>query len=169
MSDMDKHVVKPKSAAHFESLTFTLGTDEFGIDLQCVQELCGYAAVTALADTPVFIKGLMALRGMTIPVIDLRLRLNLGQPVYDQFTVVIIVKVDGQTAGLVVDRVADVIEVQTAQIKPVKPLASSIALDYLLGVCMLKDRGLILIDIRKFLLSCDPDMLWQLDSKVARP
>ena len=79
-----------------EYLAFTLGSEEYGIDILKVQEIRGYEAVTRIANAPEFIKGVINLRGIIIPVVDMRIKFNLGTPTYDQFTVVIILNIGGR-------------------------------------------------------------------------
>jgi purine-binding chemotaxis protein CheW len=96
-----------KSAAG-EYLTFVLGEEEYGIEILKVQEIRGYDAVTPIANTPNFIKGVVNLRGKIVPIVDLRIKFNLGKVVYDEFTVVIILNLSGRVVGIVVDGVSDV-------------------------------------------------------------
>jgi len=98
---------KPDASGN-EYLAFTLGSEEYGIDILKVQEIRGYEAVTRIANAPEFIKGVINLRGIIIPVVDMRIKFNLGTPTYDQFTVVIILNIGGRIMGMVVDSVSDV-------------------------------------------------------------
>src|SRR5438105_6918460 len=100
-----------------EFLAFTLGKEEYGIDILKVQELRGYEAVTRIANSPDFIKGVVNLRGIIVPIIDMRIKFNLGEPTYNQFTVVIILNIAGRIVGMVVDSVSDVIALSSEQIK----------------------------------------------------
>src|SRR6476620_5631188 len=101
-----------------EYLAFTLGSEEYGIDILKVQEIRGYEAVTRIANAPEFIKGVINLRGIIIPVVDMRIKFKLGTPTYDQFTVVIILNIGGRVMGMVVDSVSDVTTLAPDQIKP---------------------------------------------------
>jgi purine-binding chemotaxis protein CheW len=92
-----------------ELLTFTLGSEEYGIDILKVQEIRGYDAVTTIANSPAFIKGVINLRGIIVPIVDMRIKFNLGKVDYDQFTVVIILNLANRVMGIVVDGVSDVI------------------------------------------------------------
>ena len=76
-----------------ELLTFTLGTEEYAIDILKVQEIRGYEAVTRIANTPAFIKGVINLRGVIVPIVDMRIKFDLGEPVYNEFTVAIILNI----------------------------------------------------------------------------
>src|SRR5689334_25379630 len=86
-----------------EFLSFTLGDEEYGIDIQKVQELRGYDAVTRIANAPAYIKGVVNLRGIIVPIIDMRIKFDLGEPSYDQFTVVLVLNIGGRVGGMVVD------------------------------------------------------------------
>lgn len=134
-----------------EFLAFTLGGEEYGVDIQKVQELRGYDTVTRMANAPEFIKGVVNLRGIIVPIIDMRIKFNLGTPTYDQFTVVIILNVRQRVMGMVVDSVSDVITLSAGQIKPAPQMGSAIDTDYLIGLGTIDERMLILVDIDKLM------------------
>jgi purine-binding chemotaxis protein CheW len=138
-----------------EFLAFTLGEEEYGLDIQKVQELRGYDAVTRIANAPEFIKGVVNLRGIIVPIIDMRIKLNLGTPTYDQFTVVIILALAGRVIGMVVDSVSDVITLTSEQVKPAPEMGSALNTDYLIGLGTIEQRMLILVDIDKLMASAD--------------
>jgi purine-binding chemotaxis protein CheW len=142
-----------------EFLAFTLGTEEYGIDIQKVQELRGYDSVTRIANAPEFIKGVVNLRGIIVPIIDMRLKFKLGTPVYDQFTVVIILNIAGRVVGMVVDSVSDVITLSGDQIKPAPEMGAAVNVDYLIGLGALDQRMLILVDIDRLMSSADIGLL----------
>lgn len=142
-------------ATVLEFLAFTLGDEEYGIDIQKVQELRGYDTVTRIANSPEFIKGIVNLRGVIVPIIDMRIKFNLGTPVYDQFTVVIILNIGGRITGMVVDSVSDVITLTAAQVKPAPEMGDTLDTDYLIGLGALDDRMLILIDIDRLMSSAE--------------
>lgn len=133
--------------AEQEFLAFTLGQEEYGINLRNVQELRGYETVTQLANTPAYLKGVLNLRGTIVPIVDMRIKLNLGEPVYDQFTVVIVLNIRGRTMGIVVDGVSDVVALAADQLRPAPQMGVAVATDHLLGLGVLDDRMLILLDI----------------------
>ena len=139
-----------------EYLAFTLGKEEYGIDILKVQEIRGYEAVTRIANAPVFVKGVINLRGIIVPVVDMRIKFNLGQPTYDQFTVVIILNINGRIVGMVVDSVSDVTTLTADQIKPAPEMDTTFNSDYLIGLGTIDERMLILVDIDKLMTS--PDM-----------
>jgi purine-binding chemotaxis protein CheW len=140
-------------------LAFTLGDEEYGVDIQKVQELRGYDAVTRIANAPDFIKGVVNLRGIIVPIIDMRIKFQLGMPTYDQFTVVIILNIGHRTIGMVVDNVSDVLSLQPEEIKPAPEMGTAIDTDYLIGLGTLDSRMLILIDIDRLMSSSDIGMV----------
>jgi purine-binding chemotaxis protein CheW len=134
-----------------EFLTFKLGDEEYGIDIQRVQEIRSYEEPTRMANMPSHIKGVVNLRGVIVPILDLRLRFNLAQASYDEFTVVIVLNIGSKVVGIVVDGVSDVVTFAPKDLRPVPELSSAIGNDYLLGIGSLQDRMLILLDIEKLL------------------
>ena len=145
-----------------EFLAFTLGEEEYGIDILRVQEIRGYEAVTRIASAPEFIKGVINLRGIIIPVVDMRIKFQLGTPVYDQFTVVIILNVGGRVVGMVVDSVSDVTTLTREQIRPAPEMGSSFDAQVLMGLGTIDERMLILIDIDRLMSSPDMGLLEKL-------
>ncbi|MGJ7501118.1 chemotaxis protein CheW [Variovorax sp. ZT5P49] len=145
----------PASAGvnRLEVVTFKLGEEEYGIDIQKVQELRGYDAVTRIANAPEYIKGVVNLRGIIVPIIDMRIKFKLGDPTYDQFTVVIVLNIAGRVVGMVVDSVSDVITLTGDQIKPAPEMGSVLDADYLIGLGTLEERMLILVDIDRLMSS----------------
>ena len=131
-----------------EFLTFTLGKEEYGMPILNVQEIRGYDAVAHIANTPDFIKGVVNLRGIIVPVVDMRLKFHLGQADYTELTVVIILNVAGRVIGMVVDGVSDVITIGTDQVKPAPEFGSAIDTEYVMGLGAVDERMLILVNSR---------------------
>ncbi|MET0320875.1 MAG: chemotaxis protein CheW [Duganella sp.] len=148
--------------AGHEYLAFKLGTEEYGIDILKVQEIRGYEAVTRIANAPDFIKGVINLRGIIIPVVDMRIKFNLGEPIYDQFTVVIILNINGRIVGMVVDSVSDVTTLTPEQVKPAPEMGTAFSSDYMIGLGTIDERMLILVNIDKLMLSPDMGLMEQL-------
>ncbi len=142
-----------------EFLAFKLGAEEYGIDIQKVQELRGYDAVTRIANAPEHIKGVVNLRGIIVPIIDMRIKFDLGEPTYDQFSVVIVLNVAGRIVGMVVDSVSDVITLVSEQIKPAPEMGSALDTDYLIGLGTLDERMLILVDIEQLMASAEMGLI----------
>lgn len=138
-----------------EYLTFSLGQEEYGIDILKVQEIRGYDTVTRIANSPEFIKGVINLRGIIVPIIDMRIKFNLEHADYNELTVVIILNVMGRVIGMVVDGVSDVITLKPDQIKPAPEFGATIDTRYVTGVGTVDDRMLILVDIERLLSSSD--------------
>jgi purine-binding chemotaxis protein CheW len=145
-----------------EVLAFTLGQEEYGIDIQKVQELRGYDTVTRIANAPEHIKGVVNLRGIIVPIIDMRIKFNLGTPTYDQFTVVIILNIGSRVMGMVVDSVSDVITLKPEQIKPAPEMGSVLDTGYLIGLGTIDARMLILVDIDKLMTSSEMGLIEKL-------
>ncbi len=138
-----------------EFLTFQLGKEEYGIEILKVQEIRGYDAITHIANAPEFIKGVVNLRGIIVPIIDMRIKFKLGTIEYNQFTVVIILNVSGRVMGIVVDGVSDVITLAAEQIKPAPDFAANLDTDYIIGLGTVDERMLILMDIETLMCSAE--------------
>lgn len=136
-----------------EYLTFTLGKEEYGIDILKVQEIRGYEAVTRIANAPTFIKGVINLRGVIVPIVDLRIKFNLGEPSYDQFTVVIILNIGKRVMGIVVDGVSDVIQLNSENLHSAPEFGSVLDTRYLLGLGTVDERMIIMVDIEQLMTS----------------
>ncbi len=139
-----------------EFLTFCLDGEEYGVEVLKVQEIRRYDAVTKIPNTPSFIKGVANFRGNIVPIVDMRIKFNLGDITYDQFTVVIILNLDGRMTGIVVDGVPDVIGLTEKQMRPMPKCGTVIDTEYIKGLGNIEERMLILVDIEKLMNS--PDM-----------
>ena len=148
------------AVAKGERLTFRLGAEEYGIDILLVQEIRGYEQPTRIANAPPFIKGVLNLRGVIVPIVDLRLKFGFEQVNYDGITVTVVLNIGGRTVGVVVDAVSDVIELSADQIKPAPEFNSAVDAGYIVGIGVLKqgeqERTLILVDIEELMGS--PEM-----------
>jgi purine-binding chemotaxis protein CheW len=138
-----------------EFLSFKIGAEEYGIDILKVQEIRSYEEPTRIANAPPFIKGVVNLRGVIVPIIDMRLKFNLAQVSYDRFTVVILLNIKKQVVGMVVDSVSDVLTLMPEQLQPVPEIDSVVDSDHLLAIGTVQDRMLILIDIEKLMTSAE--------------
>ena len=138
-----------------EFLAFRLGAEEYGIDILCVQEIRSYERPTRIAGTPECVKGVINLRGVIVPIVDLRLKLQLQAAPYDAFTVVIVLQLGQRLVGVVVDAVSDVISLQPEQLRTAPPLRAGLAAEHLLAIGAVDERMLILVDIEKLMGSAD--------------
>jgi len=159
MHDNNNDSKRSSSEPTQEFLTFTLGLEEYAIDILRVQEIRGYDQVTAIANSPPFIKGVINLRGAIVPIIDLRIKFNLSSVTYDQFTVVIILNVLKRIIGVVVDSVSDVIALADEAIRPPPEFGSTFNTEYLKGLATVEERMLILVDIEKLMSSGEMALL----------
>ena len=147
------------SGASRELLTFTLGSEEYGLDILKVQEIRGYEAVTTIANAPEFIKGVINLRGIIVPVVDMRIKFKLGSVTYDETTVVIILNIANRVVGMVVDGVSDVTTLKPEEIRPAPEFGSGLDVQYLQGLGTVDDRMIILVDIEKLMSSRDMELI----------
>jgi purine-binding chemotaxis protein CheW len=138
-----------------EFLAFRIGSEEYGIDILRVQEIRSYEEPTRMANVPAFIKGVINLRGVIVPIVDMRMKFNLDQVNYDDLTVVIMLNIGTQVMGMVVDGVSDVITLAPEQLRPVPELSSAIGNEHLLAIGSVEDRMLILLDIVKLMSSAE--------------
>jgi purine-binding chemotaxis protein CheW len=155
----ETNTANTSGAAGGEFLTFTLGAEEYGMDILKVQEIRGYDAVTAIANTPSFIKGVINLRGIIVPIVDLRIKFNLGNVTYNELTVVIILNLGTRVVGVVVDSVSDVLTLAQDQIKAAPSLSTSLDTRYIMGLGTVDQRMLILVDIEKLMSSKDMELM----------
>ena len=142
-----------------EVLSFRLGGEEYAISILKVQEIRGYDNVTRIASAPEYLKGVVNLRGIIVPIVDMRIKFDVGNPTYDAFTVVIVLNINGHTIGIVVDSVSDVVTLAPEQIKAAPDLGTSVAAEYLQGLGTVDERMLILLDIDKLLSSDEMGLL----------
>jgi len=135
-------------------LTFRIGAEEYGLDILRVQEIRSYEAPTRVANAPAFVKGVVNLRGVIVPILDMRIRLS--QPgEYNAFTVVIVLNVAGRIVGIVVDSVSDVLELSAEEIKPRPEVPAALDARFITGLGKIGDRLLILLDIEAMIKSPD--------------
>ncbi len=147
----DVRTAGPANAPGREYLTFRLGAEEYGVDILRVQEIRSYDPVTRIANAPGFIKGVVNLRGNIVPIIDMRVRLQLGEAAYDATTVVIILNVGSRTVGMVVAGVSDVVALDAEALRPPPEFGGALDTRYITGLGALDERMLILIDIESLI------------------
>ena len=144
-----------------EFLAFKLGSEEYGIDILRVQEIRSYEEPTRIANAPAFIKGVVNLRGVIVPIVDMRLKFNLASAAYDNFTVVIVLNIGARVVGMVVDAVSDVITLTPEQLRPVPEFSSAVDSEHLLAIGAIDERMLILIDIEKLMTGAEMGLVEQ--------
>ena len=142
-----------------EVLVFVIGKEEYAVDILKVQEIRGYEKVTAIPAAPAYLKGVVNLRGVIVPVVDMRIKFGLSNPQYNSFTVVVILRLASRVVGIVVDGVSDVVPLAASEVKEAPRLGASVDASFLTGVATLGDRMILLLDIEKFLSSGELDLL----------
>lgn len=136
-----------------EYLTFTLGNENYAIDILTVKEIRGYESVTKIANAPPFIKGVINLRGDIVPIVDLRIKFDVGNVTYDEFTIVIVLHIHSRIVGIVVDGVSDVVTLSRGQLRPPPDFGVAFNSNYLLGLATVNEQMIILVDIEKLISS----------------
>ena len=147
------------SAAGGEFLTFRLGQEEYGIDILRVQEIRSYEPPTRIANAPPFIKGVVNLRGVIVPIVDLRVKLGCESIEYNGFTVVVVLNVRGRVLGAVVDSVSDVLELSGEAIRPAPEMHTAVDTRFITGIGSIAERMLILMDIEALMSSADMGLI----------
>lgn len=145
--------METKSNQDNEVLSFRLAKEEYAISILKVQEIRGYEEPTMLPSAPACIKGIMNLRGSIVPIVDMRILFNLGEPAYDQFTVVIVLNIKNHVIGMVVDSVSDVVTLTEEQMRPAPDMGSATDSDYITGLGTVGERMLIVLDIDRLMSS----------------
>lgn len=148
-------VMKDSAADLRQYLTFRLGGEEYGVGILTVKEIRGWSGVTPIPHSPPWMLGMLNLRGMVVPVIDLRVRFGLQRADFDEFTVVIVLAVGERVAGIVVDAVSDVISLAASDVKPAPSLGQHTDTSHILGFCTEQERMRILVDVERLLAGAD--------------
>ena len=158
----------PREATR-EVLVFVLGSEEYGVDILKVQEIRGYEKVTPIPSAPDYLKGVVNLRGIIVPVIDLRVKFGMANPAYDAFTVVVILRITERVIGIVVDGVSDVIRLAPGDVKAAPQLGSMVDASYLAGLATRDQRMILLVDIEKLLSAGELGLLARAAQTSAAP
>ncbi|OHB54984.1 MAG: chemotaxis protein CheW [Planctomycetes bacterium GWF2_42_9] len=140
-------------------LTFALGSEEFGLEILKVREIIGYMEITAVPQTPSYVKGVINLRGQVIPVVDLRAKFGMETAKVTEETCIIVVEIhqDGRkfSTGIVVDHVQEVLDIDGENIEEAPQFGASVNTDFILGIGKVGDSVKLLLDIDKVLGNCD--------------
>lgn len=136
-------------------VSFQLAHEEYGIEINKVREIILVGEITQLPQTPPYVKGLINLRSMVIPVVDLRMRFELSEAEPTDDTRIVVINIAGKTIGIIVDAVNEVLRVAKKQIAPPPPTVAGLGQDYLVGLVKLNERLLILLDIEKILVEAN--------------
>ncbi len=140
-------------------VTFSIGEEEFGVNILKVQEINRTMDITKVPRSPDFVEGVINLRGKVIPIIDLRRRFGLMAKPEDKDTRIIVIEINSVIVGFVVDAVSEVLRIPASTVEPPPPVVAGVESDYISGVGQLNDRLLIMLDLDKLLSTEDLDML----------
>lgn len=143
-------------------VTFSIGEEEFGVDILKVQEIIRTMEITKVPRAPEFVEGVINLRGKVIPIIDLRRRFGLSSKDHDKHTRIIVIEINNMIVGFVVDSVSEVLRIPAGTVEPPPPVVAGMESEYISGVGKLQDRLLILLDLDRLLSSEDLDVLGQI-------
>lgn len=146
------------SATAGQYLTLRLGTEEYAIDILRVQEIRSYEEPTRMANAPAFVKGVINLRGAIVPIVDLRMKLDVAHIEYNEFTVVIMLNVHDRVIGAVVDGVSDVVSLTAQAIKPAPQFDSRIDARFITGIADVGGRMLIVMNVAALLSPAEMGM-----------
>ena len=140
-------------------VTFSIGEEEFGVDILKVQEIIRTMEITKVPRAPEFVEGVINLRGKVIPIIDLRRRFGLSSKDHDKHTRIIVIEINNMIVGFVVDSVSEVLRIPASTVEPPPPVVAGMESEYISGVGKLQDRLLILLDLDRLLSNEDMDLL----------
>jgi len=162
MSEITKDIkgaTQAKSEELIQLVSFTIGDEEFGVDILKVQEINRMLAVTRVPNSPEYIDGVINLRGKVIPIIDLRRRFQMERREHDKNTRIVVVELSGKVVGFVVDAVSEVMRIPKSVTEPPPPIVAGIDAEYITAVAKLEDRLLILLDLEKVLVNDEKEVL----------
>ena len=152
-------IMQKKDDELLQLVTFSIGEEEFGVDILKVQEIIRTMEITKVPRAPQFVEGVINVRGKVIPIIDLRRRFSLNHKDHDSHTRIIVIEINNMIVGFVVDSVSEVLRIPISTVEPPPPVVAGLESDYISGVGKLHDRLLILLDLDKLLSSDDLEML----------
>ena len=139
------------SADLIQFISFAIGQDQYGVDIMAVREIKGWSEITHLPKQPDYVRGVLNLRGVIVPIVDLRCRFGQGLTESTPLHVIIIVQIDQQLIGLLADRVLDIISFDPSKIKAVPKVAQSARLEFLSSIVTIDDAMIALIDLANLL------------------
>ncbi|WP_370528264.1 chemotaxis protein CheW [Rhodoferax sp. BLA1] len=142
-----------------EYLSFQLGSVEYGIDILKVQEIRGFETSTRMFNAPPYVLGVLNMRGVIVPILDMRLKFEMAEVAYNSQTVTIVLNVANRVVGMVVDAVQDVVAIQAAEVKPAPDFNGAVNTQHIIGIATVEQaeqqRMLVLLDIEKLMSSAD--------------
>jgi len=153
--------LKKKDVELLQLVTFSIGGEEFGVDILKVQEIIRMLDITRVPKAPEFVEGVINLRGKVIPIIDLRKRFGLVSKGHDKNTRIIVIDINDMIVGFIVDSVSEVLRIPADTVEPPPPVVAGLDSEYISGVGKLDDRLLIFLDLDRLLSQEERDVLSQ--------
>ena len=141
------------AAAATEFISFAVGDEQYGVNIMAVREIKDWSAITQLPNQPDYVRGVVNLRGVIVPIIDLRCRFGNGLTDATPMHVIIVIQIEGETVGLLADRVLDIIAVDQAQVQPVPKVSQDARTGFLSGLVAIDKTMTALIDLKALLPS----------------
>lgn len=154
-------VQRKQDAELLQLVTFSIGDEEFGVDILKVQEIIRTMEITKVPRAPAFVEGVINLRGKVIPIVDLRKRFGLAAREHDKHTRIIVIEINNMIVGFVVDSVSEVLRIPASTVEPPPPVVAGLESEYISGVGKLEDRLLILLDLDRLLSTDEEKELFQ--------
>jgi purine-binding chemotaxis protein CheW len=139
------------ASGRVESISFSIGDEQYGVDIMAVREIKGWSEITHLPKQPDYVRGVLNLRGVMVPIIDLRCRFGQGMTEATALHVVIVVQVGSRLIGLLADRVLDILSFEASQVQPVPQIARSSRVDFLSGLVTIDGTMIALVDLPNLL------------------
>src|SRR5262252_9888930 len=147
----DERMGSKSSALPTQVISFAIGDDQYGVDIMAVREIKGWSEITHLPKQPEYVRGVLNLRGVMVPIIDLRCLFGQGLTNATPLHIVIIVQVGTRQVGLLADRVLDIVSIDASQIQPVPRIAQASRIDFLSGLVTVDSAMIALIDLPNLL------------------
>jgi len=141
----------PRDGAPTQLISFAIGDDQYGVDIMAVREIKGWTEITHLPRQPDYVRGVLNLRGVIVPIIDLRCRFGQGLTAATPLHIVIIVQIASKHVGLLADRVLDIVPLDALQIQQVPRVIQASRLDFLSGLVTIENTMIALIDLQNLL------------------
>ncbi|WP_018123562.1 chemotaxis protein CheW [Desulfovibrio oxyclinae] len=157
--EVEENDVQHQDAELIQLVTFTIGHEEFAVDILRVQEIIRTMDITNVPRAPEFVEGVINLRGKVIPIVDLRRRFGLESRKHDKHTRIIVIEINMMIVGFIVDSVSEVLRIPSGTIEPPPPVVSGLESEYISGVGQLEERLLILLDLDQLLSNEEKEAL----------
>ena len=151
ISQQSKQTVKMEDTSNRQYVTFSIKDELYGIDVRRAQEVMNLPQITKVPNTMPYMKGVIDLRGKIIPLIDMRIKFNIEEKVYDQKTVIIIIDVKKVICGVIVDSVSDVVNMSINDVQHTPHFASEIDKDSIFGIGKINEKLVIVLNVDKIL------------------